>query len=189
MERFRALEIKKIISEYSFLLDEEEWKNEIIDKNKIEFLNKINEKKGKEEDKCQDEKKSDETNKNNALEKFEISENTKKKIRKIYYKIANITHPDKITDDHLNAIYQESTKFYDQNNILEIYRIANSLKIEFEIDEEEIKNFSEIIEYKRKKLKSIESSWLWVWINCKNDEEKEKIVELFLKEINENKNG
>jgi len=44
--RLEQLEVKKLLQEYSFLLLDEEYKNEVIDSNKEEFLNKIREARG-----------------------------------------------------------------------------------------------------------------------------------------------
>jgi hypothetical protein len=182
MEKFKNLEIKKLISEYNFLLDEEEWKNLIIEENKSDFLNAINSGERKEENK--DTKESSEIKKDKK--EFELDEETKKRIKKIYYKIASISHPDKVSDPNLNEIYQRAAKYYEENNILEIYRIANELKIPFDIDKTEIDKMKSIIDEKKKFLKSLEGSWLWLWVNAHTDEEKENIVKMFLEYSNKN---
>lgn len=179
MEKFKFLEAKKLISEYSFLLDEEEWKNEMIEENRKKFLNAINSKTSPEPESPENsgEKEIQESKK---PKKFEIEEESKKKLKKVYYQIASLTHPDKVSDPELNGIYQKSAKFYEENNILEIYRIARDLKIRFDLGPKEVEKIKEIIEEKRRYLKSLESTWLWIWIHAPTEEEREKIVESFI---------
>ena len=42
-DKLKELEIKKLFKEYDFLLVEDDYKKELIDTNKGEFLKKINE--------------------------------------------------------------------------------------------------------------------------------------------------
>jgi hypothetical protein len=46
------------------------------------------------------------------------------KIRKLYRDIVKVTHPDKVDNKSLNDIYIESTKCYDENDKIGIYKIC-----------------------------------------------------------------
>jgi hypothetical protein len=175
MKDFKELEIKKLISEYDYLLNEEEWKEEVIEINKSEFLNLVNGTNNPPEAKetHQPKRKINET-------LFEIDDLSKSKIKKIYYKIAKLTHPDKISDPELNETYKKAAKFYEQNNALELYRIANKLSIKIKVDDMMLNQFKTVIGEKKKYLSSLESSWLWLWVQASTQEEKDNIVKMFL---------
>jgi len=182
MKKLKDLEIKKLLSEYHFLLDEEEWKVKILEENKIDFLNQIGSK-----NQINSSEKDFGSHQSKTKKIFEINDETRFKIKKAYYKIANLTHPDKESDPELNEIYQKAALFYEENNILEIYMIASKLNISIEIEDSEIQNFKKVIEEKRSFLKSLEGSWLWLWLNASTQIEKENIVDSFLKYSNTNK--
>lgn len=181
MNRFKQLEVKKLISEYNFLLDEEEWKTGIIDEHKSEFLALIS---GQTSSDSQVESNLGPVPKQSK--KFEVDSSTQRKAKTIYYQIANLTHPDRVNDLELNEMYQMAAGFYEENNILELYRIASQLKIKFEIEDIEILKFKEIIEDKRRFLQSLESSWLWLWLNAPTEIEKDNVIKIFLKQANRN---
>ncbi len=54
----------------------------------------------------------------------------------------------------------------------ELFYICDNLGIGIEIDDSDILTFNRIIEDKKKKSKSVEESYLWLWANSKSDEEK-----------------
>jgi hypothetical protein len=60
-----------------------------------------------------------------------------------------VTHPDKVDNKSLNDIYIESTKCYDENDKIGIYKICTYLDIDYDIDIEDDK----IIEGKIESIK------------------------------------
>ena len=58
----------------------------------------------------------------------------------------------------------------------------NHLKIDIELDMEDVDVLNFLIQKKKDEIKKIESSFIWLWINAKTDEEKNKVVEMFVKQ-------
>jgi hypothetical protein len=54
------------------------------------------------------------------------------KVKKIFRKIAINTHPDKIKTDFLVNIYSRANRAYDDNNLLELFKILVNLEIDYE---------------------------------------------------------
>jgi hypothetical protein len=48
------------------------------------------------------------------------------------------------------------------------------------MEDVDVLNF--LIQKKKDEIKKIESSFIWLWINAKTDEEKNKVVEMFVKQ-------
>lgn len=115
---------------------------------------------------------------------FEVTEEEKQKIKEIYREIAKSTHPDKIIDNYLNAIYIESHIFYEKNDLLSLFKLCNKLNISFEVDESDIILLEKIVNIKKQKSIIIESSFLWLWVHAKTKEDKESVI---LQYINQSK--
>jgi hypothetical protein len=186
--KLKELEIKKLIQEYNFLLTDDEYKKEIIQENRPVFMEKVDNTKKKLDIK-QNIEKINELNQKQEIEKKEIeikpenvSNSTKNKIKKIYREIVKLTHPDKISSEKLLNLYHKATKFADQFNIIGLFQICLELNIEIELDMEDIDVLNFLIKQKRDELKKIDSSFIWLWVNSKSDEERDKIVEMFVKQ-------
>jgi hypothetical protein len=79
-----------------------------------------------------------------------------------------VTHPDKVDNKSLNDIYIESTKCYDENDKIGIYKICTYLDIDYDIDIEDDK----IIEGKIEVLKIgflLESTFTYQWIKMEDE--------------------
>jgi hypothetical protein len=180
------LELKKIIQEYKLLEIEEEWKNELINFNKEKFLRDISMNRtsdDKEEEipvKIYPEKDAKDNNDSNK----QIPEN----IKKIYREIVKLTHPDKTRGKNnrgeLSDMYIKSKIAVDEYDIYSLLVICDKLEIKWLIDISEKKILEDNLVIKRKKLKSIESSYIWKWINAETEEDKLKIVNLFIENNN-----
>ena len=92
-KRLEQLEVKKLLQEYSFLLLDEEYKHEIIDNNREEFLNKVREARGDTPPPPPTE--SQEKPKKDKIDPNTVDKSTKDKVKKLYREIAKVTHPDK----------------------------------------------------------------------------------------------
>jgi len=180
-EKLKKLEIKKIFKEYSLLLADDEYKKEMVNEHRSEFLTQIETKKKElgikpEEPKVENVESSGKTTETI----IDIDENTKKKLKKIYKEIVKKTHPDKIDSEKYLEMYITSKKAFEENNIIDLYSICIDLEINFEYDDTDIQSMLNIIDSKKSKLKNLESSYLWLWVHSPNDIEKEKIVNLFI---------
>lgn len=207
-DKVRKLKLKKLIQEYNFLLTDESYKKEVISETKSDFLKEIHEKKIElgliENEPFQEEtyeensdvkgenietKESSETNSENDSKDIkdkgllDNKEKSKKssKVKKLYREIVKKTHPDKTkSNDHID-LYNDATSAYEENDLISLYFIASELDIDVELEEEDIININEKINHKRKELHNIELSYLWLWYNAKTQEQRDKVVALFVK--------
>jgi tRNA U34 5-carboxymethylaminomethyl modifying GTPase MnmE/TrmE len=183
-DKLKELEIKKLIKEYDFLLIEDEYKKELIEKHKTEFLKKINDRRNelgispkidvpitKEELDIKKEENS-----------IEVNQETRKKIKNLYRKIVKLTHPDKTKSEKLINTYIKSKKYYEQNNLLELYLICIELEIKIDLSDFKIEELLKSVEKKRMELQKLEKSYLWMWVKAENDVEKEKIIKSFIEQ-------
>jgi len=186
--KIKQLEIKKLVQEYNFLLSEDEYRTEIIEENKPIFMEKVGEVKKKLDikpnlDKINEFAKNQEIeNEENRLKSENVSESTKNKIKKIYREIVKLTHPDKINSDNYLEVYHRATKHSNQFNILGLFQICVELNIPIELDMEDIDVLNFLIKQKKDDIKKIDSSFIWLWVSGINEEEKDKIVENFVKQ-------
>ena len=121
-------------------------------------------------------------NEENRLKSENVSESTKNKIKKIYREIVKLTHPDKINSDNYLEVYHRATKHSNQFNILGLFQICVELNIPIELDMEDIDVLNFLIKQKKDDIKKIDSSFIWLWVSGINEEEKDKIVENFVKQ-------
>lgn len=189
-EKLKKLEIKKIFQEYNLLLVDDEYKKEMVNEYRSEFLTQIENRKKElgiepEEPKKEDEPKVENVESSGKTTEptktiINVDDETKKKLKKIYKEIVKKTHPDKINSEVYLDMYIKSKKAYEENNIIDLYSICIDLKIDFDYDDNDIKSMVEIINDKKDKLKNLESSYLWLWVHSNDESEKEKIVNLFI---------
>jgi hypothetical protein len=210
-KKLSSLEIKRLIQQYALLKTEEEYKNELITENKPIFLEKVSELKKemfpekekineeqkeekKEETKQEENKEKGKTEENNEENKEEesdvltkkdddhLSASTKSKIKRMYRDIVKITHPDRDTSNKYLDLHIKATNAFEENNLFELCEICNELGINFEIDSEDIEALSKIVQEKNNKNRIMEGSFIWLWINAKDEKDKENIVKLFIKQ-------
>ena len=184
-DKLKKLQIKKLIQEYEFLLTESEYVKEIVDENKPVFLDAAQEVRKKLNIPISEPKTNNsENNKNESInEKPEnVSDSTKSKVKKIYREIVKLTHPDRTNSEELVEIYRKATTAADNYNVLELFQICVELKIPIELDMEDVDVLNFLINNKRENIKKIEASFIWLWLNAKTDEEKNKLVEMFVKQ-------
>ena len=112
--------------------------------------------------------------------KFEVSEEEQTKIKNVFRNIAKVCHPDKTDDPYLHGIYSNAQTAYDKNDLLTLYKISQTLNIEVDIDKENIFLLQRIVDEKKQELKSVEGSYLWLWVNAKTEEEKLNLIKQFV---------
>ena len=206
-DRIKQLEIQKLIQEYTFLVTDGDYKKELIDLNKNEFLNMINERRPKtetppvEEEKPEEEKEEEEVKeeemkeeestdekseeqpktKKSKIDPELVSNETKTKIKKLYRDIVKLTHPDKVNSKEMVDLYMRATDASNNFDLFELYFICGKLNIPVELDGDDKDVLSLLVETKKKEIKSIEDSFIWKYINARTDVEREFILKLFLK--------
>lgn len=178
-DKLKKLQIKKLIQEYNYIQSDFEYKNQLIEENKEEFIKEATELENKlgikrEIPNFVDHKKNIE----NKI--IDIPENIKNKIKKIYREIAKLTHPDKVDTNNFFDLYHKATKCSHENDLLCLYLISLELNIDFEFDSEDINFLQNIIESKRKENSLIESSCFWIWINCDNEETRKELIKFYV---------
>jgi hypothetical protein len=179
-KKLGEIEVRKLFQEYNFLLVDEEYKNEIIDTERDIFLGKVKEICG---DKLnQDQEPPPPTNDINK-DKFnlpEVDESTMVRIKKLYREIVKITHPDRTGNKEYIELYIQSTKAMEEYNLFVIYDICNKLDILYSLEDEEKIILKVKIQKKKDKLKNIENSFIWLYFHASNEEEKQKIIQMFI---------
>jgi hypothetical protein len=182
-DKLKKLHIKKLIQEYEFLTTESEYIKEIVEENKNIFLDATQELRKKINKPISEPKKQGENETATNTNKPEnVSESTKSKVKKIYREIVKLTHPDRTNSEELVEVYRNATNAAQNYNILELFQICVELKIPIELDMEDIDVLNFLIKNKKDGIKKIESSFIWLWVNAKNDEEKDNIVKMFVEQ-------
>jgi 2,3-bisphosphoglycerate-independent phosphoglycerate mutase len=185
MDKIDDLKVNKIILEYNFLKNDEELIKELIKSNEQEFLKLVNdnlEQVGEDELKPKDVGGQKQVKKIEPMIKPEdVDNNTKVKVKKIYRQIVKLTHPDKTSDIELNDLYIQSKEAYECFDLFELYFIAKTLKINFKLTLSETNILNTLTQHKKDEIKKLQSSFIWLWINANNEEEKNDLVQKFLK--------
>jgi hypothetical protein len=197
MEKLKSLKLKKLLKELDYLEDNYIYTQEIINEADFQFMDDVssyldsnpnvkeayntkieeNNKKILEQIKKSDEKKDENSNnQHNNNSKKEPS----KEVKKLYREIVKLTHPDKVEDENLNNIYIESTKLYENDDKIGLYKICDKLNIKYEVQEDD----EDFIVYKinefKKKIIFLESTFTWKWLNTKDDKGKNDILNHFI---------
>lgn len=182
MNKLNELKIKRILSEYKFLLDDSEYKTEIIDSGKSEFLNQVSEvvkKSGLKSKEDSDRNTSKSLNK--KIEDSDMSKSSKNSFKKMFRNIVKVTHPDRTGSDRLLDTYTQAKEAYDTNDYLKICAISNNLNLEVIIEDEDLDLILKLMDIKRKEIESLEKSWMWVWLNSASQAEKDLLVNSYCK--------
>ena len=185
-EKLHELHINKIIQEYSYLKSDEDFKKEVISTKQSEFLKSINQTlqtfSPDQIRKYDDTQPPPVIDKKKGIDIDEIPHNTKIKAKNVYRDIVKLTHPDKVDDNELNELYIEAKDAYEVYDLFELYFIARSLNIRLKLTFEEMDTLNKLIDLKKQNIKSIESSYVWLWINGSSEDEKIRIVNQFIEQ-------
>jgi len=63
---------------------------------------------------------------------------------------------------------------------LVLYKIAKKLNIDVDLDSNNLILIEKIITDKKKQLSSVETSFLWLWVNSESQEKKDEIIKQFI---------
>jgi hypothetical protein len=195
MDKIKLLEVKKLLKELDYIESDYEYRNEIITEADSDFMRKVNIflNDYPELKELYDKKISDKINSiinssvdiiddiSEVLEQEVIVDIKPIKIKKLYREIVKITHPDKVDNKSLNDIYIESTKFYEDNDKISIYKICTYLDIEYDIDIEDDKIIESKIEIIKNRIAFLESTFTYQWIKMEDDAKKTEMMINFIK--------
>ena len=181
-DRIKQLEVKRLLQEYNYLMVDDEYKQEVIESNRGEFLQSIEDMKVEMGIVDPEPEVPTEPEDRPAKEPKikNVDERTKGKLKKIYRDIVKITHPDKSDSEDYLDVYIRAKEAYADNNLLDLYLICLELKIDVDIEPEDLENIMEILTLKRSELSNLESSFLWLWAHAKTKESKDSIVLNFI---------
>ena len=190
-DKLKQLEIKKLLTEYDYLVIDEEIKTEVVNEYLPKFTEEINEFTNKIEGKKKEEKKEvkkgvdvnngepKEKEIKKVIEDDDLPKETKDRIKKLFREIVKKTHPDKTKSEDLIDIYIKSKEAYESNDILKLAYYANKVDINVELSDMEIQLLNDLIIYKKEELSEIEKSWLWKWYKANTESERDVIIKMF----------
>ena len=191
-DKLKQLEIKKLLTEYDYLVIDEEIKQEVIDEYRPIFMKNLGKEMGIEE-KEDDKEEPNETPPQDNIEEKEVtklikdedlSDDSKKRMKTMFREIMKKTHPDKVQSEELVDIYIKSKEAYESNDILELSYNASKLNIPVELSDLDIEILKDLIKIKKEKIESIEKSWLWLWYKAGTETEKNNVIKLFYLRMN-----
>lgn len=193
MNRLQFLQNKKLFKELEYMESDFEYRNEIISEADSDFISQVNIFLDQHPDlkKIYDEKIDNHIQQNiiknteDVIELFNDGETIEEivyeqaklpKVKKLYREIVKLTHPDKVDKKSLNDLYLSATKYYDNNDQIGIYKVCSELDIDYELEEEDNYIIESKIEDLKRKIKFLESTFTWQWINTKEDKEKTEML-------------
>tara|TARA_R100000908_G_C3753824_1_gene148174 strand:+ start:78 stop:656 length:579 start_codon:yes stop_codon:yes gene_type:complete len=181
-DKLKQLEIKKILSEYDYLIIDEEIKQEVIDEYRPIFMKNLGKEMGigeEEPDNPPPQDNIEEKELVKLIKDEDLSDDSKKRVKTMFREIMKKTHPDKVQSEELVDIYIKSKEAYESNDILELSYNASKLNINIELSDLDIEILKDLIKIKIEKIESIEKSWLWLWYKAGTETEKNNIIKLF----------
>jgi hypothetical protein len=200
MNRLQFLQTKKLFKELDYVESDFEYRNEIISEADSEFITEVNNflDNHPELKEIYDEKidnhiqKSILRNTEEVIELFDEEEleideiipyedPKLPKVKKLYREIVKLTHPDKVDKKSLNDLYLSATKYYDNNDKIGIYKICTELDIDYDLDDEDNQIIESKIEDLKRRIKFLESTFTWQWINTDGEKEKLEMMIQFIR--------
>jgi hypothetical protein len=175
--------------EYSYLLTDEELKDEIIDEYQPQFMESFLEKTSEvKEDREKPKSKEKEEPKpkgkqpiKKKIEDDKLSDETKKRLKTMFREIMKKTHPDKVNSGDLVHFYVLAKEAYEENNIVQLAFVAQQINVDVDLGDEEINFIKQLIKEKQNEVKGKETSWLWLWYKAEGQEElQEKIMNTYV---------
>ena len=185
-DKLKQLEIKKLLSEYEYLIVDDEYKQQIISDYSSQFINEINEKSGIKEEKSEEDEEIIPPEEREIIKKIndeDLTDETKKRMKSMFREIMKKTHPDKVQSEELVEIYIKSKEAYETNDILGLCFYANKLNVIVELSDMEVEILKDMIKKKKEELETIEKSWLWLWYKAGTEQAKDNVVKLYYNNV------
>lgn len=98
------------------------------------------------------------------------------KMKLLYRKIAKSAHPDRTMDEDKIQTYMDATIAYDDHDILNLYRYCDKLNIEYQLDEEDVRQLEDRITLLKTEVENLERSWVWQWFQAEESAKDDVIV-------------
>ena len=125
---------------------------------------------------------SDTHNEQNDIHQIEtIPKNKNQDIKKLYRKIVEKTHPDKVGSNHYADVFSRAAQASKNNNLLELIKLASMIGIVVDdISDSSIAIMEENVSSLEKQILIKKNTLAWSWYKAKSDEERNKLVEIIL---------
>ena len=101
------------------------------------------------------------------------------KVKKLYRLISKKTHPDKVPVKYLNDFYIQAKDAYNRNDLSELMYICNELKIEFDLEQNDITQIKEKIKLLKEETLLFEKTFIWIWYHA-DEKKKDEILQAFI---------
>ena len=102
--------------------------------------------------------------------------------RKLYRKIVEKTHPDKVGDDSQADVFLKASEAYENQDIATLLEIAASFNIELtSLHPETLALFENNIKTISDEIITKKGSVAWAWSQATTDEEKDKLLQIIFK--------
>jgi len=182
-DKLKQLERRKLFQEYAFIKTDLEYKQSVLEENQSQFLDKayalIGDERISQEESNESAEKSRAEKKKADWGQYEkeVRDNTKK----LYREISKRTHPDRDPEGIHTEVFAQAAIAYDECRILELYLICETLGISYNIEEADILRIKEEIAKKKEEIKSIESSFAYMWSIYDNEKARDLIVRQFVR--------
>jgi hypothetical protein len=177
-QKLQHLEVKKLLQEYSFLMLDEQYKQEVIAANKEEFLTRVREANGTPEP--EPEPGNATKPEKPRIDPNTVDKSTKDKVKRLYREIAKRTHPDRCDDATLHELYVQATEAADEFDLFALYELCSRLDIQHSIDPEDKDILKQRIMHKKEELKAIEASFIWLYAHAPTEEHRIILIEQFI---------
>ena len=175
---------KSLIQKFRFLKSDLEWRKVIVEESRQEFLDEV----AKNVDDVQELLGTDKPDSNenpNVEDKESILENNhsdpeNKSLKKIYWNICKLTHPDKDKTNKYEDIFKRASMAYETLNALELFVICDELKIEYEISKANMKIVDINIADLEKQISNVTGTYIFKFNESETSKEKQDIVNMFI---------
>jgi hypothetical protein len=101
------------------------------------------------------------------------------KVKKLYRLISKKTHPDKVPVKYLNDFYIQAKDAYEKNDISKLMYICNELKIDFDLEQDDVFKIKEKIKLLKEETLLFEKTFIWIWYHS-DEKKKDEILQAFI---------
>ena len=110
--------------------------------------------------------------------------NAPDEIKKLYRSIAQLTHPDKIKDEHLNDIFKQAAEAIEEENWMVLVELAGELRIDIEfLSDETCEIIEQSIQRNEQQIAGIKNSFSYIWSKQKDDKSRDIFKSMFYQQF------
>lgn len=112
------------------------------------------------------------------------SPNAPDEIKRLYRSIAQLTHPDKIKDEHLNDIFKQAAEAIEDENWMLLVELAGELRIDIEfLSDETCEIIEQSIQRNEQQIAGIKNSFSYIWSKQKDDKSRDIFKSMFYQQF------